>query len=99
MAKDKRKEKLNKIAGKARGVAPRGPHGEYQKYGDLDMKKIHRGNTTYRGVAVLDSPSTSRLTFAGGVHGEGGFDGFEFQKKIYRFTSPGASNAHREVQV
>ena len=99
MAKGKRKEKLNKIANKARGVVPRGPQGEYQKYGDLDMRKIHRGNTSYRGMTVLDSPSTNRLMFGAGVYGEGGFDGFEFNKKIYKFTNPSSSNAHKEVKV
>lgn len=99
--KDDKKKVIKKLAAKG-SKSGRGNvrnMAKYLKFGDLSPSAIHTGNTTYRGMTLFDSPSTNRLMFGGGVYAEGGYKGFQFQNKVYRFTSPDSSSAHKEVKV
>lgn len=90
-----REDKLKTIAQKG-GKATRN-QAEYLKFKDLNPHEVHRGNTTYRGMTVLDSPTTNRLLYAYAVRQNNpNARGFRLQRKTYKYTSP-TGNAHTEL--
>ena len=96
--KEKKSSKLSKI----KSLASKGlghNRAKYLQSGDLNEGRIHRGNTTHRGVALFDSPSTDINLFSAGVRGNNpNASGFVLAGRTYRYTSS-TGNAHTEVRV
>lgn len=97
-----KKEKKSSKSSKIKSLASKGlshNRAKYLKSGDLLERNIHKGNTSYRGMTIFDSPSTNKSLFATGVRGNNpSASGFVLAGKTYRYTSS-TGNAHAEVQV
>lgn len=94
MAKDK-KSQLKSLASKGHG-ANRSKH---LKYGDLGEKNVHTGNTSYRGMTVLDSPTSNHFLFAHAVRmNNSKAKGFRLGGKLFKYNAPTGS-AFSEVKV
>ncbi len=97
-----KKEKKSSKSSKIKSLASKGlshNRAKYLKSGDLTESKIHRGNTSHRGITLFDSPSTDINLFSAGVRGNNpSASGFVLAGRTYRYTSS-TGNAHAEVQV